>query len=69
MSEMRAGDNMGFSVGGAKDIANFRENIKQGYLPLPTDITYEDYSMITLPPGNKKNIKIILPFVCGSRKC
>ena len=41
MSEMRAGDNMGFSVGGAKDIANFRENIKQGYLPLPTDITYE----------------------------
>ena len=48
MSEMRAGDNMGFSVGGAKDIANFRENIKQGYLPLPTDITYEDYSMITI---------------------
>ena len=33
--------NSGFSVGGAKDINNFRENIKEGYLPLPTDITYE----------------------------
>ena len=31
----------GFSVGGAKDVNNFRENIKEGYLPLPTDITYE----------------------------
>lgn len=34
-------ENIGFSTGGAKDINNFRENIKQGYLPLPTDITYE----------------------------
>lgn len=33
--------NMGLSVGGAKDVNNFRENIKNGYLPLPTDITYE----------------------------
>ncbi len=32
---------IGFAVGGAKDINNFRENIKNGYLPLPTDITYE----------------------------
>ena len=32
---------MGLSVGGAKDVNNFRENIKNGYLPLPTDITYE----------------------------
>lgn len=32
---------IGFSTGGAKDINNFRENIEQGYLPLPTDITYE----------------------------
>jgi len=32
---------IGFSTGGAKDIGNFRENIKNGYLPLPTDITYE----------------------------
>lgn len=35
------GGNIGFSVGGAKDIGNFRENIKNGYLPIPTDITYE----------------------------
>jgi Ca-activated chloride channel family protein len=28
-------------VGGAKDINNFRENIENGYLPLPTDITCE----------------------------
>ncbi len=32
---------MGFSTGGAKDIGNFRENIKNGYLPLPTNVTYE----------------------------
>ncbi len=35
------GQNIGFSVGGAKDINNFRENIKNGYLPVPTDVTYE----------------------------
>lgn len=33
--------NLGFSTGGAKDVNSFRENIKNGYLPLPTDITYE----------------------------
>jgi Ca-activated chloride channel homolog len=33
--------NIGFSTGGAKDINNFRENIENNYLPLPTDITYE----------------------------
>ncbi len=37
----RSNQNIGFAVGGAKDINNFRENIKNGYLPLPTDITYE----------------------------
>jgi Ca-activated chloride channel family protein len=40
MSKM-AGSGIGLSVGGAKDINNFRENIEQGYLPLPSDITYE----------------------------
>lgn len=35
------GSNIGFSTGGAKDINNFRENIKNDYLPLPTDVTYE----------------------------
>ncbi len=33
--------NLGFAVGGAKDVNNFRENIKNGFLPIPTDITYE----------------------------
>jgi Ca-activated chloride channel family protein len=32
---------IGFSAGGAKDISNFRENILQDYLPLPSDVTYE----------------------------
>ena len=34
-------DTIGFAVGGSKDINNFRENIKNGYLPLPTDMTCE----------------------------
>ncbi|MGV8168789.1 MAG: VWA domain-containing protein [Candidatus Nanoarchaeia archaeon] len=38
---MAESDNLGFSVGGAKDINNFRENINNNYLPLYTDITYE----------------------------
>lgn len=36
-----SGETIGFSVGGAKDADNFRENIEQCYLPIPTDITYE----------------------------
>lgn len=46
--------NLGLSVGGAKDINNFRENIKNGYFPISTDITYNglfyDYTFDT---GNK----------------
>lgn len=42
---------IGYSVGGAKDTVNFRENIKNGYFPLTTDITYNglfyDYSFNT----------------------
>lgn len=34
-------DNLGFSVGGAKDIGNFRENIKRNYMPVEEDITHE----------------------------
>jgi len=34
-------DSIGLAAGGAKDTNNFRENIENGYLPLPTDITYE----------------------------
>jgi Ca-activated chloride channel homolog len=36
-----ASPSIGFSAGGAKDVSNFRENINQGYLPLPSDVTYE----------------------------
>jgi Ca-activated chloride channel family protein len=32
---------IGYSTGGAKDVNNFRENIENDYLPIPTDITYE----------------------------
>ena len=32
---------LGYAVGGAKDVANFRENIRQGYLPQPSDVTPE----------------------------
>lgn len=43
--------NIGFSVGGAKDVENFRKNIKEGYFPISTDITYNglfyDYSFDT----------------------
>ena len=42
---------IGLSAGGAKDINNFRENIKKNSLPLPSDITYEglfyDYFFVT----------------------
>ena len=37
----KSNNNIGFSVGGAKDINNFRENITNNFLPLATDITYE----------------------------
>jgi Ca-activated chloride channel family protein len=53
------GGNIGLAAGGAKDIQNFRENINNNYLPLPTDVTYEglfyDYYFDTgeTEPGDK----------------
>ena len=50
---------IGFAVGGAKDITNFRDNIKNNFLPLPTSVTYEglfyDYYFDTgnRTPSNK----------------
>ncbi len=48
---MDSSQNMGFAVGGAKDVNNFRENIENGYFPISTDITYNglfyDYSFDT----------------------
>jgi Ca-activated chloride channel family protein len=32
---------VGFAAGGAKDVNNFRQNVEEDYLPLPTDVAYE----------------------------
>ncbi len=40
-SKQPGSDTIGLATGGAKDINNFRENVRNNYLPLPTDITYE----------------------------
>src|SRR3989339_331416 len=55
--------NIGFSVGGAKDINNFRENIKNDYLPLLTDVTYEGvfYDYYFDRGQNKKCEKLFCP--------
>jgi Ca-activated chloride channel homolog len=37
----RSQETIGLSAGGAKDVNNFRENINNNYLPIPTDISYE----------------------------
>lgn len=41
VSNFGSGETMGFSVGGAKDVATFRQNVENGFLPQPTDVTYE----------------------------
>eukprot|EP00002_Diphylleia_rotans_P010523 TRINITY_DN209_c0_g1_i19.p1 TRINITY_DN209_c0_g1~~TRINITY_DN209_c0_g1_i19.p1 ORF type:complete len:548 (+),score=116.22 TRINITY_DN209_c0_g1_i19:81-1724(+) len=38
---MAADSALGFSVGGAKGVSNFRENVLKGHLPLVSDVTYE----------------------------
>ena len=58
--------NLGFSVGGAKNIDNFRENIKNGYLPISTDITYNglfyDYYFDTgRSKGNENTTDMFYP--------
>ena len=40
ISESASNSTLGLSTGGAKNINNFRENIKNGYFPISTDITY-----------------------------
>ncbi len=53
------GGTIGLAAGGAKDVGNFRENIRNDFLPLPTDLTYEglfyDYFFDTgaVEPANK----------------
>ena len=50
---------IGLSTGGAKNIENFRENIKNGYFPISTDITYNglfyDYYFNTGDSNSDKN--------------
>ena len=41
MAQEAGAARLGYAVGGAKDTENFRENIANGYLPLPSDLTYE----------------------------
>lgn len=36
-----ADSSIGMAVGGAQDVNNFRENIENNYLPIPSDISYE----------------------------
>ena len=51
---------LGLSTGGAKDSNNFRENIKNGYFPIYTDITYNglfyDYYFDTGKKNESKNL-------------
>ena len=48
---------IGLSTGGAKDAENFRENIRNGYFPISTDITYNglfyDYYFDTKNANNE----------------
>ena len=64
-SSATTSDTLGYSVGGAKDINNFRENIENGYFPLETDITYEgiyyDYSFDTGNSEETKQDKMFYP--------
>ncbi|WP_135535235.1 vWA domain-containing protein [Halostella pelagica] len=34
-------NNVGLTAGGAMDVNNFRDNIDEGYLPIPSDLSYE----------------------------
>jgi len=50
-----AEQSVGLATGGAKDIATFRRNVEEGYLPLPESLSYEglfyDYYFETGDPG------------------
>ena len=64
---------LGFSTGGAKDINNFRENIKEGYFPISTDITYNgilyDYTFDTSREQVTNNEDLFYPaYSCAKSK-
>eukprot|EP01084_Bolivina_argentea_P137722 242548_1 len=56
-----APNNIGFSVGGAKDINNFRQTIDNNFVPLQSSITYEgifyDYYFDTIQASIGSNTK------------
>ncbi|KAL4425226.1 hypothetical protein ABPG75_009242 [Micractinium tetrahymenae] len=56
---------IGFKTGGAQDAANFRENLKQGHLPAPTDVTFEglvkDYFFDTSSPSAEPCTELFCP--------
>jgi Ca-activated chloride channel family protein len=37
----QSGSDLGLAAGGAQDINNFRDNLNESYLPIPTDLSYE----------------------------
>lgn len=51
---------LGFAVGGAKDVNNMRDNVENGYLPLPSSITCEglfyDYYFDTGKQGRAEHL-------------
>ena len=64
---------LGFSTGGAKDVNNFRENIKNGYFPISTDITYNglfyDYTFDTGNKGESNSEDLFSPsYSCAISK-
>ena len=62
---------IGFSIGGAKDINNFRENIKNGYFPIYTDITYNGlFYNYYFDTGKKLNLNtcFLLPILVQYQK-
>ncbi|EFN56223.1 hypothetical protein CHLNCDRAFT_35166 [Chlorella variabilis] len=60
-----ASETLGFATGGAQDVENFRTNLEAGYLPLPTDLTYEglakDYYFDTSSNATKPCTKLFCP--------
>jgi Ca-activated chloride channel family protein len=52
---MAAQDSIGLAAGGANDVATFRRNVEEGYLPIPESLSYEglfyNYYFDTGDPG------------------
>ncbi|MBR2744120.1 MAG: VWA domain-containing protein [Clostridia bacterium] len=63
-SKSNTGSYLGYTVGGASNTDSFRQNIKNGYLPLSTDITYNGlYSEYYFDTGDraKKSDEMFYP--------